>query len=85
MKHKTKLFLTLALVATAVSSIPGSPYARESGVARPAELGAGAPTLESWWGAAAAAGCRQGFRYIGTPGFNMFSGFCVIALLDAIF
>jgi hypothetical protein len=87
MKHTTKILLILALVATAALSVPGPSYARKGGVARPPELRAGAvggPTQESWWGAAARYGCRQGFRYVGTPAFAAYSSFCILALLDAI-
>jgi len=87
MKHTTRILLIVTLVATAALSAPGSSHARRSDVARPPELRAsavGGPTQESWWGAAARYGCRQGFRYIGTPAFAAFSGFCILALLDAI-
>ena len=87
MKHTTRFLLILALVATVASAAPGSSQARRGDGARSAEtrLGAaGDPTQQSWWGAAAAFGCRQGFRYIGSPAFTLFSGFCVIALVDAI-
>jgi len=87
MKHTTKLLLILALVATTASSVPGSSHARRNDGARPTELRASTvsgPTQESWWGRAAAFACRQGFRYLGTPGFAQYGGFCVIAFLDAI-
>lgn len=87
MKSTTRFLLILALVATAASAAPGFSHARKGDGARSAELRVspvGGPTQQSWWGAAAAFGCRQGFRYIGSPAFSMFSGFCVIALLDAI-
>jgi hypothetical protein len=87
MKHTTKILLILALVATAGISVPGPSHAGKSVVARSPELRAGAvggPTQESWWGAAARYGCRQGFRYIGTPAFAAYSSFCILALLDAI-
>ena len=87
MKHTSKLLLILALVATAMPSVSPASHAR-SDVARSAMLsasGGGAPTQQSWWGAAAASGCRQSFRYVGTPAFAMFSGLCIVALVDILF
>jgi len=85
MKHATKLFLVLVLAATAILSVPVASRAQNGG--RPAASSAspaGAPTQQSWWGEAAAFGCRLGFAYVGTPGFAMFGGFCAIALVDAL-
>ena len=87
MKHTIKLLLILALVATAMPSVPLASHAR-SDASRPVELsasGGAAPTQQSWWGAAAAFGCRQGFRYVGTPAFPLFGGFCLVALVDILF
>ena len=87
MKHTTRFILILALVATAASATAGASHAWKGDSARSAERrvsAVGDPTQESWWGAAAAYGCRMGFRTIGSPGFTLFSGFCVIALVDAI-
>jgi len=95
MKHTTKILLILALVAAAPLSVPGASHAQKSGgshpmvvsATRPTELsasGPGAPAQQSWWGAAAKVGCREGIRYIGNPAFVMFSGFCGIWLLDVL-
>ena len=87
MKHATKLLLIVALAATAMASVPAASHAQKRDVVRPAVSSAspaGAPTQQSWWGEAAAFGCRLGFAYIGTPGFAMFGGFCAIAILDAL-
>ena len=87
MKHATKLLMIVALVATSAPSVPFASQSRTGDVARPTELHAstaGAPAQESWWGAAAGFGCRVGIRYIGSPAFIMFSGFCLVRLLDAL-
>jgi hypothetical protein len=83
-KHTTKLFLILALVATPVASVPAASYAvtRIAWPAPPSAAAVGGPTEQSWWGAAAGFGCRMGFGYIGTPAFAMFGGFCALALVD---
>src|SRR5207244_131567 len=65
MKHATKLFLVLVLAATAILSVPVASRAQNGG--RPAASSAspaGAPTQQSWWGEAAAFGCRLGFAYV---------------------
>jgi hypothetical protein len=81
MKRMTRLLLILALIAITTPSNPAPSHARAAAASLASPAAAGAPTAESVVGAAARFGCRQGFRYIGTPFFVMFGGFCLLALL----
>jgi len=85
MKHAVRFLLIVALAA-ATPSVPLAAHARSEAARSAAQsvVGPGAPAEQSWLGKASGYLCREGFRYIGTPAFPAWGGFCLLALLYAI-
>jgi hypothetical protein len=85
MKRSIRVLMALVLVATTVATVPSFAQAPKNDATDGQRAGAVAPpTQESLLGRVSRWLCRESLGYIGTPGFYGYSGFCVIALVDAI-
>jgi len=81
MKRSIRVLMTLALVATTVAAVPSFAQAPKNDVACGQSVGIVAPpTQESLLGRVSRWLCRESLGW----GFYGYSGFCVIALVDAI-